>query len=452
MDGVAQPTAILGSPMAAGVEKSIARAGGYNGLYLSGELDEIAIWDRTLSANEIQSIYERGLRRFNVSVRSCDDASCVSDPWVDLADDSPQVLSVADNQYFQYKFEIETDDLSYTPELYNFTINYDAGDDIPEVFDLIPTAGSSYNIGDAIEVGANVTDDIGVDTVLANITYPNSTSVLITLNQVGATDKYNNSFTIPVLDGNYNVTFIANDTAGQINATETTFFVGNDVEAPTYSSITESPSDPHTYAPPTETYQFEINWQDNIGVNEVWINFDGTDYTPTDLGGGNYRITFNDLEADTYIYTWYANDTAGNQNDTGALSYTVLQATGEIFTYLQGSRANANVNNNTEVNLTASLNSGAGDIQLYVDSDLWNTGPSPLENITFFNEGTYTILGNYTGNENYTADSESWTLTVTNATVIEPSNCATVPDYLRFTQRQDDGKPHVQICYVRSFK
>jgi len=97
-------------------------------------------------------------------------------------------------------------------------------DGFPKVTSLIPSAGSNFNISDIIEIAANVTDDGIIDTVLANITFPNSTSQLLTLtNQT--LNKYNNSFTIPNLAGQYNITFIVNDTYGNLNNTETTYFV-----------------------------------------------------------------------------------------------------------------------------------------------------------------------------------------------------------------------------------
>jgi len=102
----------------------------------------------------------------------------------------------------------------------------------PELTDSRPLAGSNYNFSNIIEIGANVTDHIGVGTVLANITFPNTTSVIIELTQVAATDWYNSSYTVPSIFGQYDITFIANDTSNNINDSATTYFIVPDDKAP----------------------------------------------------------------------------------------------------------------------------------------------------------------------------------------------------------------------------
>lgn len=105
-----------------------------------------------------------------------------------------------------------------------FNVLSSAGDSVaPNVTDLRPVTNSSYNVSTAIEIGANVTDDVEVDSVLANVTLPNGT-----VNQVILTNTsnwYNGSYSIPNLGGRYNVTFIANDSSGNVNSTEETYFV-----------------------------------------------------------------------------------------------------------------------------------------------------------------------------------------------------------------------------------
>jgi len=55
----------------------------------------------------------------------------------------------------------------------------------PNVTDLVPAAGTSYNVSATIEVAANVSDDVGVDTVLANVSYPNGSYEVLALGYVG---------------------------------------------------------------------------------------------------------------------------------------------------------------------------------------------------------------------------------------------------------------------------
>ena len=93
----------------------------------------------------------------------------------------------------------------------------------PAVFNLTPVANTTYNVSDAIEIGANVTDGVAVDVVFVNVTYPDGTVVPLVLGNTS--DWYNVSFVIPSMIGRYNVTFVANDSFGNVNNTEITLFV-----------------------------------------------------------------------------------------------------------------------------------------------------------------------------------------------------------------------------------
>ncbi len=105
----------------------------------------------------------------------------------------------------------------------NYTTTID--DTSPNVTVLLPDLNSIFNTSDSIEIGANVTDDVEVDTVYANITYPDGTINQLTLeNRSDFPEKFNASFTIPVLNGAYNVSFFANDTSNNINFTNFTNF------------------------------------------------------------------------------------------------------------------------------------------------------------------------------------------------------------------------------------
>ncbi|MEE9525890.1 MAG: lamin tail domain-containing protein [Candidatus Woesearchaeota archaeon] len=93
----------------------------------------------------------------------------------------------------------------------------------PNVTNLIPTNGSTFNVSNIIEIAADAVDNIAVDAVTAEITLPDSSTVqLILSNTTG--NKYNNSYTIPAQLGTYTITFTANDTSNNINSTESTSF------------------------------------------------------------------------------------------------------------------------------------------------------------------------------------------------------------------------------------
>ncbi len=135
---------------------------GGNGAPYVGRIDEVAVWNATLTPQEILNLYRRGINRLNLSVRSCDDAACAGEPFLDpnySVDWAPQNLTVAKNRYFQYNFTFETENLLYSPELYNVTIQYDTyskslcnfGDDLTEcnitsVKGILNNSELQYNI------------------------------------------------------------------------------------------------------------------------------------------------------------------------------------------------------------------------------------------------------------------------------------------------------------------
>lgn len=103
------------------------------GRYFEGSTDEFAIFDRTLSDQEIEDSYKRGALTLGLSVQSCDDSICDGESWTDLGDNltSPQSLTVDDNQFFQYKFDFETDDTNFTPQLHEVEVGYNSSPDAP---------------------------------------------------------------------------------------------------------------------------------------------------------------------------------------------------------------------------------------------------------------------------------------------------------------------------------
>ncbi|MDP4039540.1 MAG: LamG domain-containing protein [Candidatus Pacearchaeota archaeon] len=191
-----------------------------------GLIDEVAIFNRSLSATEIQDIYKRGALRLNLSAQSCDDASCSGESFTNLGNNltSPQNLSVTDNQYFQYKFDFTTDNASYTPELYNVTVDYTILNSAPTTTLNSPSNNSYQNDISSILLNATVNDlDLNNMTVWFYGGYPNGTFSIIntTYNQTNGTSVTYNWTGLSAL-GQYNWTVIAND--GTANSTNEYFF------------------------------------------------------------------------------------------------------------------------------------------------------------------------------------------------------------------------------------
>lgn len=56
--------------------------GGYGTANLNGRLDEVAIWNRSISLDEVRQLYLRGANRVKYQVRSCSDSLCVSNQFI----------------------------------------------------------------------------------------------------------------------------------------------------------------------------------------------------------------------------------------------------------------------------------------------------------------------------------------------------------------------------------
>ena len=92
---------------------------------LSGELDEVAVYGRALTPDEVQDRYLRNAQQLKFQVRSCDDVACDTEPFIgpdgtaatyytEIESDSlglPTVtIDVDDNRYVQYQLTMGTTD------------------------------------------------------------------------------------------------------------------------------------------------------------------------------------------------------------------------------------------------------------------------------------------------------------------------------------------------------
>ncbi len=129
------------------------------------------------------------------------------------------------------------------------------------------------------------------------------------------------------------------------------------------------------------------------------------------------------LSAGTYDYVCNVSETTHYAGAENSSEYLINKAAGEINLYLNGSENNLTIYNNTLVNISASLVSGTGNIQVYKGGVKIYEGPSPSQNITLFDAlGQYNITAIYSGNQNYTADQETWWVTVLAKPIDHPPN------------------------------
>lgn len=120
----------------------------------NGDIDEVAVWSRALSAAEVLQLYRRGINRIKFQVRSCTSNTCADNPvWLgpdgsnstyftEINNNSAQFTStgtvqtaypimtysnfstlfIPQNRYFQYQVTLETDNTTYSPLLKSVTV------------------------------------------------------------------------------------------------------------------------------------------------------------------------------------------------------------------------------------------------------------------------------------------------------------------------------------------
>jgi len=141
-------------------------------------------------------------------------------------------------------------------------------------------------------------------------------------------------------------------------------------------------------------------------------------------------------------YTYYFNVT-GNQNYSDVadriLTLNITKATGLVYTYINNTRANFTATNNSatgfnNVWLNATLVTGEGNIELWVNNTLYNNDTSPQANITNLSFGLQNATSYYPSNQNYTTSSEVWWINITNVSdTTAPSVILEAPAHLLST-------------------
>lgn len=140
----------------------------YVDYYFNGTIDEVAIWNRSLSETEIQNLYQRGLGDLNLSIQSCSSANCSDGTWTELNTNSTTQNFAYDNQYFQYQLNLSTTSIDFSPQIYNVTVdstNLSCGETITTSTTL---DGDLTCEGNAIIIGAA---DVTLDCNGHTITY-----------------------------------------------------------------------------------------------------------------------------------------------------------------------------------------------------------------------------------------------------------------------------------------
>ena len=395
-----------------------------NGYGLDGMMDEIAIWNRSLSATEIVNLYKRGHLRLNFSARSCDDAVCDTETFTDITDSSPQnlsVYSITNNQYFQYLSIFSTGNLSYSPELYNVTIFYTFVTIPPTV--TLDTANATWQKDGNITLKFTATDTSGIG---ACVLYGNFNGSEWRLNETktGISSGIQNNFSINLTNGTYLWNVWCNDTVGNsgLNANNFSFYIDSIIPSVTLNAPQHNSQIVAT--------SILFNWTaiDNLDLGLVCnLTVDNVNQTSNveSVNGTPMTSSVSGLSEGTHLWNVTCVDNATNTNTSITQNFTYTSP----FTFLtNGTVTTANGLQNTVLNRTfynlslfaIQLNSSQGYNNGTFLSQIFNMGASvSWKNISWQSSayGELSVNGsiNMSGNvlllrfnENYTENGQQY--------------------------------------------
>ncbi|MCK4997331.1 hypothetical protein KAS08_03425, partial [Candidatus Pacearchaeota archaeon] len=265
---------------------------------------------------------------------------------------------------------------------------------VPVVSSVLPTLNSEYNISDSFEIAVDVTDDLEVDYVFANLTLPNLTSVILPLSFVSG-NKYNSSFVVSALLGDYDIVFVANDSSGNVNSSVESNFSVSDVVAPRVDIL--DPSIGSNFLQ-NDDVLLSVDVMDDMNVSYVYINMTYPNLTVINipLTDDNfdeiYNITFNDTnKTGTYDISVFANDSSGNINATEVRSFNIQESDAPLVSLI-GPANNARLNSN--------------DVTLVCDS----TDAGGLANVTLYHNIGQAFGANETRDISGSSNSSNFTI------------------------------------------
>ena len=267
-----------------------------------GVIDEVAVYNRSLNEQEVSDHYERGVLRLNLTARSCDDAVCSGEIFFDVNDSSPQQLALNMNRYFQYSAVFGTDNSSYSPSLYNTTVEYTASNSAPRL-NITAPLNQSYDVAN-LHLNYSAIDAEG-----------NLDSCWYSVNDgaINTTIACGTNVSLIALEGSNNWAVFANDTAGEINSSSVTFFVDSLYPSIAFGAGTLSNG---SYRALNSLYA-NVSWNESNFASISFILYNSTGIiNQTVFNIAQNDINWTGLSDGVYFYEVSINDSLGHMNMT----------------------------------------------------------------------------------------------------------------------------------------
>jgi len=329
----------------------------------------------------------------------------------------------------------------------NFSVDTAVLDTTPPVLTVrSPTNNTYYDTGSIL---FNITAN--EDLVWAG--YSLNGSTLQSLDNTSAR-IWNKSLTLN--DGVYNITFYANDSAGnQGNTSGNIIFMFVDTTTPQNVTMGSTPASPTD----TSTIDCYSNWTDNINLNYGFVehNATGTFVNSTNItlsgtsGRVNYTFVANSTTPPIVGCRFYAYDSAGNKNMTGMITVSISDATSpsyENMSYIPNTTALLDPDVSVNITINATDNRAVQNVTLhYKLSTQENYTTIPFDTLTGtgYNGSFIATVGNWSFFVNITdADGNTIVTDVINLTVENDKtwvNTTTIPliKAILLSQRSDNN-------------
>jgi len=251
-------------------------------------------------------------------------------------------LSFGDGWYRVYTACLDNESnvlMNLNGSFVNTTYNFTYSSSPPLVNITSPINDSNYTLTSPVPIKANVTDQFGLTSVVANISYSIG-SELITMNYNATSGLWETDYLNTNYVDTYKVTIIATSVSGAVNDTEFVYFNVIDITPPEVILDYPPPNYNNETAPLNIT--FVCNATDNYDVNNISLYItDSNDQffslnQTEDVSGVSTYAEF-DLELAQGSYTWncLAYDSSGNydwgnQNRSIVLGIPLCYISGEI--------------------------------------------------------------------------------------------------------------------------
>lgn len=322
-------------------------------------------------------------------------------------------VNVSDNQTYNWNcFACDTsNNCNFSTSNFTFSVNTSYGkvpDTTPPYFITIP-APTEITYGQGFSVNFIANDSVEFDNYAINWT------TLFNINQSGTLKNITQ-----LAAGLYLINVTINDTKNNKNST---IYYVNVSKAVPQCVIGLNPSCTSTNCVyPTQTS----------------VNFTENNLGDSDISYILYRNNLNVSNPETItlgvgFYSYLANATIGQNYTSNASCSTVnvnitINTTSTIALFLNHTQNNITIENGTSIWINATFNIAGLNIQLSNQGSLFNIGTSPIANLTTFPiAGLFNITASFNGNQNYSMQSQTLYVNVTQAVDTIPPYFVVIP-------------------------